>query len=378
MGILNSFTDSLSGTLADQWKEVITAGRFDEHLVVAPGILQNSNKGRGVNHKGSVGVISNGSIIRIPESTSAFIFSQSGIEQVITVAGEFIYKDGTASLLDGSSFTNSISNEIKKRFTFGGQPSVEKKVSFVNLREIRGIRFSTKMPILYHDKSYDTDLEILARGSLSLQVTDPELFIKSFVPTNVSFYSFDDKAAQEQIIAEFMQSFSKVVTNLSKEYRISEIASQSDEIMSQILDSNSDAGSWEKRFGFKLISVAVENIELSKDSRELVKNFSSHRMQVDAYENTSQKASNILAQQKVASGVEEKGFEGVTGMVMGVNMIHDLSTQIAAPKSNTFTNLTLDEQVNSLKKFKELLDEGILTEEEFNRKKREILEHRGE
>lgn len=127
MGILNGFIDSLTGTLADQWKEIITAGKFDERLVVAPGILQRSNGGRGVNHKESVGVISNGSVIRVPENMAAFIFSQSGIEQVITTAGEFIYKDGNASLLDGSSFSRSISSEVKKRFTFGGQANIEKK-----------------------------------------------------------------------------------------------------------------------------------------------------------------------------------------------------------------------------------------------------------
>ena len=373
MGILNGFIDSLTGTLADQWKEIITAGKFDERLVVAPGILQRSNGGRGVNHKESVGVISNGSVIRVPENMAAFIFSQSGIEQVITTAGEFIYKDGNASLLDGSSFSRSISSEVKKRFTFGGQANIEKKVSFINLREIRGINFSTKTPVLYHDKYYDTDLEIVARVVISVQVVAPIRFVKSFVPTNVSFYSFDNSEVREQIVTEFMQSFIKAVNRLSKNYRISEITSQSDEIVSQILNDNSYAGSWENRFGFKLVNMGIENIELSQDSKELVKEFSSHKMKVDAYENTSQNASNISTQQKIASGIEKNGLEGGAGMIMGVNMIQDLSAQTVVSKSSNSTQ-TLDEQVDSLKKFKDLLDSGILTQEEFNRKKKEILE----
>ena len=36
---------------------------FDEHTAVSPGIVQESNNGRGVNTKGSAGVISNGSKI---------------------------------------------------------------------------------------------------------------------------------------------------------------------------------------------------------------------------------------------------------------------------------------------------------------------------
>ena len=63
MGLIKAITDSIGGTFADQWKEIITVHAFDEHTAVSPGIVQESNNGRGVNTKGSVGVISNGSKI---------------------------------------------------------------------------------------------------------------------------------------------------------------------------------------------------------------------------------------------------------------------------------------------------------------------------
>ena len=63
MGFIKAVTDSIGGTFADQWKEIITVQAFDEHTAVSPGILQENNNGRGVNNKGSVGVISNGSKI---------------------------------------------------------------------------------------------------------------------------------------------------------------------------------------------------------------------------------------------------------------------------------------------------------------------------
>ena len=72
MGLIKAITDSIGGTFADQWKEIITVQAFDEHTAVSPGIVQESNNGRGVNTKGSVGVISNGSKIFIPENTAAF------------------------------------------------------------------------------------------------------------------------------------------------------------------------------------------------------------------------------------------------------------------------------------------------------------------
>lgn len=60
MGIFQAFEDSVASTFADQWKEIVTAGAFDEHTLVAPGVLKLRDKGRGTNDPGSEGVISNG------------------------------------------------------------------------------------------------------------------------------------------------------------------------------------------------------------------------------------------------------------------------------------------------------------------------------
>ena len=43
MGLIKAITDSIGGTFADQWKEIITVHAFDEHTAVSPGIVQESN-----------------------------------------------------------------------------------------------------------------------------------------------------------------------------------------------------------------------------------------------------------------------------------------------------------------------------------------------
>lgn len=88
MGLIKAFSGAIGGTFADQWKEIVSAGHFDEHTVVTPGMLQQTNNGRGTNTNGSNGVISNGSKIFVPENTAAFIFSQSGIDEIITDPGD--------------------------------------------------------------------------------------------------------------------------------------------------------------------------------------------------------------------------------------------------------------------------------------------------
>jgi membrane protease subunit (stomatin/prohibitin family) len=368
MGIIKAFTGAIEGTFADQWKDIVTAGQFDEHTVVSPGILKRTNNGRGSNTSGSVAVISKGSKIFVPENTAAFIFNQSGIEEIITTPGGYVYENGEESIFSGSGIKTSFINQVKDRISYGGQTSSETKIAFVNLREIRNIKFGTKGPLVYNDLFYETDLEVLAYGNFSLKISNPEIFIKNYVPANVTFYSFDNKEARAQILSEFLQSFSVALNSLSTKYRVSQLPSQANEIASNISTDSVNAGTWKERFGFEIVKIGIQNIEFSPDSRELVKQYSSNKMNIKAYDNVSQKASNISAQQKIAQGVQDHGLGDGAGMLFGMNMTQNLS-----PQAEDKSAMSLNEQIETVKKLKELLDAGILSQEEFDLKKKEIM-----
>ncbi|WP_286947832.1 SPFH domain-containing protein [Acetobacterium sp. UBA5834] len=372
MGIIKAFIDSVGGSFADQWKELITAGHFDEHTVVAPGILKTNNNGRGVNSLGSTDVISNGSKIFIPENTAAFIFSQAGIEGIITTPGGYEYRDGEESLFDGNDLETSIFKQTEDRIGFGGISSMEKKIAFVNLREIRDIKFGTRGPQVYNDLFYGCDLEIYAYGSFSIKIVEPKKFIKNFVPANVNSYSFDNPKVRAQVLSEFLQSFIIALNSLSTSHRISQLPSQAVEISKRISNDSYNAGTWKERFGFELVKVAVENIEFSPESRQLINQFSANKMNIRAYEDVSQRASNIAAQQKIAQGIQDNGLGNGGGMLFGMNMAQNIGSQ-GQPAATQSSSMSFDEQIETLKKLKDLVDMGVLTQAEFDAKKKEIM-----
>lgn len=372
MGIVKAFSGSISSTLADQWKDIFTAGVFDEHIVVAPGIQKSFNNGKGANYRGSNGVISNGSKIYVPENTVAFIFNQSGIEEIITEVGGYEYQNGQASIFNGDGVAKSIFHQVSDRVGFGGITSDDKQIAFVNLREIRNIKFGTRGAQVYNDHYYGTDLEIFAYGSFTIKVIDPVKFIKNFVPANVTYYSFDDVKVRSQILSEFLQSFIVALNSMSNNYRISQLPSQANTLAQIVINDSNNAGTWPERFGFSIVQVAIENIEFTEDSRELVKQFSSNKMNMKAFEDISQKASNIAAQQKIAQGIQEHGFGDGGNMIMGMNMAQTLNSN-GAVKEESNSSMTLEQQIDALRKLKELVDTGILSEEEFQHKKKEIM-----
>ncbi|MDG1266212.1 MAG: SPFH domain-containing protein [Ilumatobacter sp.] len=376
MGIIQAFDGALGGTFADQWKDIITAGHFGEHTAVASGIHQKTNNGRGTNTKGSVDVISNGSKIFVPENTAAFVFSQAGIEDVITEPGGYEFQSGIPSVFNGEGFASSVLKQTKERFSFGGQPSVQHRIAFVNLREIRGIKFGTRGPVVYNDQFYGVDLELLAFGTFSLRIVDATAFVRNFLPPNTRHYAFDTAEARRQISSEFLQAFIVAVNSLSATHRISELPSHTGAIAELIADDNSELGAWITRFGLDVVQVGIESIELSPESRELVKNYSANKMNVAAFEGISQQASNVAAQQKIAEGVKDNGLGDGAGLIFGMNLAQGINPQTAAPMAPSpppTASPSLDEQVEAVKKLKELVDAGILTPEEFEAKKKQVM-----
>ncbi len=389
MGMLRAIGGAVGGTLADQWKDVIAAGRFDEHSAVVPGVLKDEDNGRGSNGHGSEGVITNGSKIYVPENTAAFIFSQSGIENIISQPGGYEYHDGQDSIFNGDGAKKSIFKQIGERIGYGGITSDYKQIAFVNLREIRDIKFGTRGPLMYNDVFYGTDLEIFAYGSFSIRIGDPVRFIRNFVPANVTYYSFDDQRARSQILAEFLQSFTVALNALSTQYRISQLPAQANDIAVKVANDGQNAGTWPARFGFNIVKIGIENIEFSDASRELVRKFSANKMDLKAYEDVSQHASNVAAQQKIAHGVEEHGFGDAGAMMFGaafaqgINPVTGAQSHTAVAEqpvavrqpapTATVPSMSVSEQLDAVKKLKELLDAGILTQDEFDSKKKQIL-----
>lgn len=386
MGILDAAFDAFSGTLADQWKDIVTVGEFDERTAVAPGVRKRSNEGYGYN-QGQSNILSNGSIIYVPENTAAFIFSQSGIEDVITRPGGYEYRDGQLSVFDKQSrdesgIVKTLFDQTAQRIGFSGMSADDKRVSFVNLRELRGIKFGTRGPLAYNDLYYETDLEVYAYGLFSVKIVEPVAFVRNFLPVNVGSYSFNDLESRSQLVAEFLHSFIVALNSLSTEYRISQLPSQAGKIADQIRLEGENAGTWKERFGIELCGVAIENIEFSDDSRELVHGYSEKKMSVRAYEGVSAQAGNMAAQQMIAEGVRENGLGDGGNMLFGLGLAGSLNPQnasqatgatVPAQDVDTKSTPSIDDQVETLKKLKELVDVGILTPEEFAAKKKQLL-----
>lgn len=124
MGLVSAAVGAVGGTLADQWTDFFVAPSFDEQTIVAPGIFQESNRGRGSNRSSSANVITDGSRVVAPENTAVIITDGGGIASFSTEPGYFVFRnDGQPSMFNGSGIRESLIRQSWERFKFGGQPS---------------------------------------------------------------------------------------------------------------------------------------------------------------------------------------------------------------------------------------------------------------
>ena len=191
MGFIKAFSGAIGGTFADQWKDYYapkpgvssTAGLF-------PAVAQGTNANRGTNVFGSENVITNGSKIVVPEGTALITVQDGEITGMIMEPGGFEFKSddpNSRSFFSGDGILASTVKTSWERFKFGGQPATQQLAFYVNLKEIPNNRFGTQSEIYWDDAFFGTQVGAIARGTYSLKIVDPMLFVKNFVP--VGYYN---------------------------------------------------------------------------------------------------------------------------------------------------------------------------------------------
>ena len=386
MGLIKAAMDAVGGNLADQWLDVVGPGPMDDSTLAVVGVMQGQNNGRGENTKGSVDYISNGSKIRVPENTALILADQGKIHDVVLEPGGYTVNNDAPSLFAGDGFFKTLITESWNRFKFGGQPSQQMIAYFINLREIRGLMFGTPGPITYKDFSLapaGSDrapvLRLIARGRYSIKIADPVLFFKNFLPPNmIESCSASDEAVTAQLFSEFITTFNASLNGLSKTVEISDLPAHGPELAKAMGDEAGPEGSWLTRFGIEIVSVGVEAVEYDEESKKLMDQLNAGLMMQGS-------VGNAYAQTTVANAALAAGENGGAGSVMGVGMgvgaiggtMAGLQQPVAPPPAETpvtTTEATVSEDPQAtLQQLKSLLDQGLITQEQFAAKQQEVL-----
>lgn len=262
MGIIKAVGQAVSGGFADQWLEVYEPDDMGERTVFTSGVRIR----KGQNVKGTDNTVSNGSVIHVYDNQFMMLLDGGKVVDYTAEPGYYKVDNSTLPSFFNGQFQDTLKESLN-RIRFGGQTPTKQQVFYLNLQEIKGIKFGTRNPINYFDNFYNAELFLRAHGSYSIKITDPLKFYQEVIPRNQEHVNIEN--VNEQYISEFMEAFQAAVNQMSAEgIRISFVPSKGMELsryMADILDEN-----WKQLRGMEVLAVGVASISYNEESQKLI------------------------------------------------------------------------------------------------------------
>ena len=276
---------------------------------------------------------------------------------------------------------------------FGGQSPFKAEVYFINKAVAMDTKFGL-IPFNMMEPNFRVPIPITSRGSFAVKVADSKTFLNQIIGTVPDFEA--DKLTQffRGIITENVKT---AITRISKEQNLNplELEAIVSEVSGAVKGIISEAlakyGLHLEFFNIEAIPVVDEDPRVKKivdDFYRLMSQDMEERMRLKrraenlevykverAFDTTEKAAENI------GGGIGGEG--GILGTVVGLGMAMPIAntmgnlmnntTQNIQQNQNNNTGVNKDEVLKLLKELGELKTAGILTEEEFTEKKKELL-----
>ena len=262
MGIIKAVTGAVGQAFADTWQEVVEPNDMGERTVFTNGVLVR----KGQNVKGSSQTVSNGSVIHVYDNQMMLLVDGGKVVDYTAEPGYYTVSNSSMPSLFNGEFGESL-KEAFNRIKFGGETPTMQKVFYINLQEIKGIKFGTRNPINYFDSFYNAELFLRAHGTYSIKITNPLQFYAEVIPRNAE--RVDMEEINDQYLNEFLQALQAAINQMSADgIRISHVTSKAVELgkyMANILDEE-----WNNMRGMEIQAVGLGSISYDEASQKLI------------------------------------------------------------------------------------------------------------
>ena len=381
MGLVQAVVGAVGGMLADQWKDFFTVpDGLPPTAALFAAVPHGTNAGRGSNTKGSANIITNGSKIVVPEGYGLLLFQDGKITGFAAEPGGYEWRSddiNSQSIFAGDGIVSPLIKQSWERFKFGGQPGAQHAAFFVSLKELPDNRFGTQSEIYWDDGFLGTQVGAVTRGSYTLKIADPILFVKNFVPATYlqpgqvfDFTDLDNAAAAQlfnEVVGSLAPAFSLYTNDPAKGNRITKLQQDSVGFAKSLSDAVENAYQWKSDRGLVIAKTAIVSIEYDANTRELLKTVQRADALAGARGNSNLQAS-------VAAGMQAAGENGGAAGMMGIGMASGMMgglgslQQPVAPAAPA-----AEDPVAKLKKAKEMLDLGLITQGDYDALKAKAL-----
>ena len=231
--------------------------------------------------------------------------------------------------------------------SFGGDTSFTAEVWFVNKTVKRDLKWGTKAPIPIIDSVYNYTVNVRAYGRWGLRITDSRSFVTQMVGT---LKMADTARIEEYFIIEIDQKFSDAMAEFFESEKSSVF--QANAQLNELSTFTGNAVTREfQRYGIEIVNFNIERISIPEEEMEKFQELLGKRMESDQIG-----GAGVPADQQVGQSPPRPP--------------QDLPQERPKPETSDET----DALVAKLKALKKMLEDELITNEEYEAKKKEILE----
>lgn len=393
MSLIRASFDAVSGVVGDQWRDFYTIpDRLAPTAALFAAVPRGIAAGRGSNTAASPGVISNGTRIVVPEGYGLILMEEGGVTGFVAEPGGYEWRSDapdSQSVFAGNGIVSPLIRTSWERFKFGGRPAAQQQAFFVSLKELPNNRFGTASEIYWDDLYLNAQVGAIARGSYTLRITDPILFVRNWVPASYlqprMVFDFTDPAndAAQQLFNEVVGSLARALSLYTNDpaqgNRMTRIQQDTVGFAQRLSQAVEQGYQWRSRRGLQIISAAVVALEYDETSRELLKTVQRADGLLGARGNSNMQASLAAGLQ---SAGETGGSSGILGMAIAAGSAGAAGLQQPVPGSPAVPPSVStpdaspqdgDDPVVKLTKFKQLLDANLITQADYDAAKNKVL-----
>lgn len=226
---------------------------------------------------------------------------------------------------------------------------------FVSTRQFIDNKWATKNPIMKRDKDFSM-VRIRAFGKFAFRITDAALFMREIFGTRGIVMTYDIVEYLSSMVTETFAAVvgetSMSVLDLAAGYR------RLSEAMQEKLNGQTEI------MGIRFSDILVENISLPDNVEELIDEQSG----IGIVRGDMGSFVQYQTARAMRDAAKQKG--GLAGLGAGVAFGNTIAQNV---QSVSAVNTPAKSKAERLRELKSLLDEGILTQDEFDAEKKQIL-----
>ncbi len=296
--------------------------------------------------------IKNASQLIIAPGQGCIIVYEGKIQDILTEGGKYFLDS------DNHPFITTL---LKLRQNFESEHKM--RLYFFRTAELVNQKWGTASPVKYMDSVYAFPVELGAYGNYSLKLVEAKGMFSDLIGSKDIFMADElREIIISRIIPELTSYFGQ------SKYSYQEIDSHLSDISKTMLEKLQTIF---VDLGVSLTDFRIEATSFDSGTQERINKIANLKTEALSAAEAGLDYVELEKLRALRDAAKNEGGLAGAGLQIGAGL--ELSKSLMSKKEELTSSDSTDDAITQLKKLKLLVDEGILTQDEFDQKKKEIL-----